>query len=127
MLQVIICVHCVVAGYAQSSETFIVKKKATTAVGHIKIGNWKLGPAEDTICNSVMIDLTTVQGMYDSISVVNMRLIDSFYANTLKRIYATTNHTGHAIITFFRKQPDNTYTMVYFRNWVIACRNGQRQ
>lgn len=126
MLQVFFCLLFVLVGYSQTNVTFTVKKKNDAGAKEaVKMIDWNIGPPGDTICNSVLLNLTPMQGLYDSISLLNLKWVYTTGINT--HYYGTTSHSGHAIITFYRKEKNGSFSMVYFRNWVIACRNGQRQ
>lgn len=125
MLQVFFCLLYILVGYSQTNVTFTVKKNPTETKSNNRfITDWKIGPAGDTICNSVELDFTKIQGLYDSVSLLNLKQVFTRSPNVYW--YGTTTHNGHAIITFYRKEKNGSFSMVYFRNWVIACR-GQRQ
>lgn len=106
----------------QNEQIFIVKKRTVeNKNGFPKILDLKLGAVGDTICGSVRMDLSPAMGYFDSISVVNLRIMDRAMLYQTRRWYVTTSNSGHAIITFYKKEKDGSYKMVYFRNWVIHC------
>jgi hypothetical protein len=105
----------------QAEQTFIVKKRKVEAKKEFpKVFDLKLGGIGDTICGSIVIDLSPAEGYYDSISLFNLKKHrEAAGKNTY--FYGVTTKSGHAIITFFKKEKDGSYKMVYFRNWVIHC------
>ncbi len=106
----------------QTEQTFIVKKRAVESKKEFpKIFDLKLGGVGDTICGSISLNLEPAQGYYDSISLVNLRIMDKEMLKKTQRYYVATSKNGHAIITFYKKEKDGSYKMVYFRNWVIHC------
>jgi len=105
----------------QTEQTFIVKKRAFENKKEFpKIFDLKLAPGVDTICGGIMLDLSPAKGYYDSVFLFNLQMRDYGFGGD-KYFFDTTNRNGHAIITFYKKEKDGSYKMVYFRNWVIHC------
>ena len=110
---------CAMTHAQETEQTFIVKKRVVEQKREFpKVFDLKLGPVGDTICDLINIDLKPAQGIYDSLSLFNLKQLKQsgnvFYPST---------QSGHAIITLYKKEKNGSYKMVYFRNWVIHCRD----
>ena len=105
----------------QTEQTFIVKKRAPGNKRDFpKVFDLKIGPVGDTICGGVMLDLTPAGGLFDSVSLFNLKRYEERLGPN-GYFYGATNKTGHAIISLYKKQKDGTSKLIYFRNWVIHC------
>lgn len=120
--------HCILFSYLicfcfaqQTGQTFIVKKRAVENKREFPIVfDLRVGTSRDTICSGIFLDLNPIQGYYDSISLFNLKKTNQKFGKN-KGVFATTSNNGHAIITFYKKEKDGTFKMIYFRNWVIHC------
>lgn len=112
-----------VVAYAQTESTLVIKKHTTTSTEvkeYRKIFATNLNYPYDTICSLLTLNLTPLQGMYDSMSLYNLKHTQTAGINT--HFYTVQGTRGNAIITFYKKQENGSYQMIYYRNWTIKCR-----
>jgi|ERR1043165_2217831 hypothetical protein len=113
--------------YAQvSEETFKVKKRNARPVNEkLRLFDLNVTPGIDTIGSYVWVNLAPLKPYYDSIALFNIKAAWQNDRGAYFQV-TTVGSGGHAIMKFFQRQKDNTFKLVYIRNWVITRNEGKK-
>ncbi len=117
--------HCLITS-AQKETVFKVKKpEEKKGKEYLRLYDYKLFPGVDTLASGALYggDLRPIIGQYDSLAPFNLKTT----LRGTRLLIQTPSMDCHAMLRFFKKEPDGSAKLVYIKNFIVITSKDWKQ